>query len=164
MSIIDPILKNLDNVKKDLPNIAEKALKENYSEIVMLVKAEQLGKGLNSWGKPLKWAGGTGFYAPATQEIYNAETSGFMGGNQVPKTVGRPYNFSWTGQTLDNTQMQIKKAAYEFEIFTIRGKQRYLEMIYGEIFKLTKEHNDYVNEEILLPYLYNHILNNLLNI
>ena len=39
-----------------------------------------------------------------------------------------------------------------------------LEDIYGEIFDLTEEHNQYVNIEIILPTLQQYILDNLVQI
>lgn len=162
MDVIAPYLNNLSRIKDQIPELAREALKKNYSEIVMLVKSEQLGKGLNSMGLPLQWTdgdqSGTGYYAAATQNKYNQETVGFSGGDQVGKPFGKPYNFSWTGSTLDNMKMDIGNDA--FEVFTTDGKRRELERIYGEIFTLTEKHNNYVNNEIILPHLYNFILDN----
>lgn len=159
MSIITPYIDNLEKIKNNLPEIASKAINENYSEIVMLVKSAQLGRGLNSRGEPLKWNEGTGKYAKRTQGYANRD------GVRVPKTKGAPYNFSWTGETLDNTQLKQNPNESTYEIFTIAWKQRMLEsqLGYGEIFKLTDKHNDYVNEKIILPAIYQHILKNLLS-
>ncbi len=161
MSVLTPYIENLKSIENKIPDLAKQALKENYSEIVMLVKAEQLGKGLNSMGTRLAWSdngqSGNGFYSPGTQSIADRE------GVSVPKTVGTPYNFNWTGATLDG--MMMKDTGVDtFEIFTTDSKKSYLEGIYGEIFKLTEKHNTYVNEQIILPYLYRYILNNFMKV
>lgn len=163
MSVVTPYLNHLEAIKGKIPELAKKAVKARYSDIVTLVKVEQLGKGLNSQGLPLAWSKngikGTGKYAQRTQSIYNKDkrVSG------TSKTAGTPYNFNWTGETLDNTQLKLL-GNDAFEIFTISGKQKLLEGIYGEIFKLTDEHNTYVNNEIILPYLYQYILNNMFKV
>lgn len=161
MSVVTPYLNKLKSIEGKIPDLAKQALKENYSEIVMLVKAEQLGQGLNSLGRPLAWEdngqSGNGAYAPGTQDKADRE------GVSVPKTVGTPYNFNWTGGTLDN--MAMKNTGVDtFEIFTTDSKKAYLEGIYGEIFQLTPKHNEYVNQEIILPFLYRFVLNNFMKV
>jgi len=159
MSIITPYIENLEKIKNKLPEIAAKAINDNYSEIVMLVKSKQLGKGLNSFGTPLEWNLGDGYYKPATQGYATRDKV------RVPKIEDQPYNFSWFGETLDNTQLKQNANESTYEVFTIPWKQRMLETKagYGEIFKLTKEHNDYVNEKMILPAIYRYILMNLLS-
>ena len=159
MSVITPYIDNLENIKNNLPEIASKAINENYSEIVMLVKSAQLGRGLNSRGEPLSWDGGSGKYAASTQGYATRDDV------RVPKTKGAPYDFSWTGETLDNTQLKQNPEESTYEIFTIAWKQRMLEskLGYGEIFKLTDKHNNYVNEKMILPAIYRYILRNLLS-
>lgn len=132
-------------MKNSVEDVLREILKENASEIVMLVKSGQLAKGLNSNNQPLKWAYGSGFYSDITQAWADSQNI------NVPKPKGQPYNFQWTGETFDN--MQFKLVSKSYEVFTIAGKQRLLESIYGEIFDLTKEHNDYVNKTILEPNL-----------
>ncbi len=167
-SIVQPYIENLKSIENKIPDLAKQALKENYSEIVMLVKAEQLGKGKNSMGLPLAWSdgkySGDGFYSDATDKIADNSINSALGrSTKKPKIAGEPYNFSWTGATLDG--MAMKDTGVDtFEIFTTDSKKSYLEGIYGEIFKLTEKHNTYVNEQIILPYLYRYILNNFMKV
>jgi hypothetical protein len=164
-TVVTPYLKKLESIEKELPNIARQILTDNSSEIVLLVKG-QLSHGLNSNGKPLKWSdgtgSGTGFYAKSTQSFYDRDN---YGGNfrQVPKTHKHPYNFSWSGETLDMLEMGVIKDSF-FEVTTAAYKKNLLEEIYGEIFDLTEEHNLYVNMEILLPGLEKYILDSLFSI
>tara|TARA_R110000782_G_scaffold42983_1_gene97295 strand:- start:270 stop:743 length:474 start_codon:yes stop_codon:yes gene_type:complete len=155
-TLVDPYLVKLNSIKLELPDVAKKAIINNSSEIVLLVKG-QLSHGLNSDGNPLKWYGGTGFYAKSTQGF--ADRDNIL----IPKKFKHPYNFSWTGETLDNLQMgNINNS--EFNVTTVAYKKKLLEDIYGEIFDLTEEHNQYVNIEIILPTLQQYILDNLVKL
>tara|TARA_R110002153_G_scaffold182126_1_gene335456 strand:+ start:2214 stop:2687 length:474 start_codon:yes stop_codon:yes gene_type:complete len=155
-TIVTPYLTKLDSIELELPNIARQAVIDNSSEIVLLIKS-QLSSGFNSDGNSLSYEFGSGFYAASTQ--------GFADRDSVftPKDKGTPYNFSWSGETLDNLQMgKINNSS--FDVTTIAYKKKLLEDIYGEIFDLTEEHNQYVNIEIILPTLQQYILDNLVQI
>jgi len=145
MTIAQKHIEHLSSMKNSVEDVLREILTENASEIVMLVKSGQLAKGLNSDNQPLRWAYGDGFYADITQKWADSENV------SVPKTAGSPYNFQWSGQTFDN--MQFKLIPKSYKVFTVAGKQRLLEGIYGEIFNLTREHNEYVNKMILQPNL-----------
>lgn len=145
MTIAQQHIDHLTAMKNSVEDVLREILLDHKGEIVNLVKYGQLSKGLNSDGKPLKWAHGSGYYASATQAYATRDRV------RVPKTAGSPYNFSWTGETLDNMKFKLEPKTYE--IFTVAGKQRLLESIYGEIFELTDEHNEYVNKKILEPNL-----------
>lgn len=163
MSVVTPYLNNLASISDRLSQIAKDAVTKHSAEIVMLVKSEQLGKGKNSEGQPLDWADGNGFYKLATQTIYDQENELSFGGAKVKKTVGTPYNFSWTGSTLDLMTLKLLSGD-AFLIFTADSKMAMLEEIYGEIFQLTPEHNEYVNNQIILPYLQKYVLDHLFNV
>ena len=152
-TIVTPYLTKLDSIEKELPNVARQAVIDNSSEIVLLIKS-QLSHGLNSFGNPLSWSGGTGFYAKSTQSF------AYRDNVFIPKDKGSPYNFSWSGETLDNLQMGSVTGS-EFDVTTVAYKKKLLEGIYGEIFDLTEEHNQYVNIEIILPSLIDYILKTL---
>jgi hypothetical protein len=145
MTIVQQHIDHLEAMKNSVEDVLREVLVERKGEIVNLVKYGQLSKGLNSSGKPLQWAYGSGFYAESTQSFANRDKV------RIPKLKGAPYNFSWSGETLDN--MDLKLISKSYDIFTRAGKQRLLEELYGEIFELTKEHNDYVNKKILEPQL-----------
>ncbi|MCB0463965.1 MAG: hypothetical protein KDC81_14795 [Flavobacteriaceae bacterium] len=157
MRITEKALANLEQIKNEIPIWIRDAILENRGQIVNLVKFEQLSKGLNSDGQPLSWSGGTGFYAQATQSF------AYRDNVRIPKVEGWAYNFSWSGQTLDNMyidSVDVSKSTYEIE--TVKSKENLLEGIYGEIFKLTDEHNKYVNENIIQPYISKKIMENIL--
>jgi hypothetical protein len=159
-TIVDPYILKLNAIELELPNIARQAIINNASEIVLLVKS-QLSQGFNSFGNNLSFStkqnSGSGFYAESTK-AFAIRDNVF-----TPKNEGDPYNFSWSGETLDNLQMgNIGKDS--FDVTTVGYKKKLLEEIYGEIFELTEENNLYVNIEIILPTLQQHILDNLTKI
>ena len=155
-TLVDPYLIKLNSIELELPDLARKAIINNSSEIVLLVKS-QLSHGLHSDGGYLTHEFGNGFYAESTQSYADSDNV------RTPKVFGSLYNFSWTGETLDNLQMgNINNS--EFNVTTVAYKKKLLEDIYGEIFDLTEEHNQYVNIEIILPILQQYILDNLVKL
>ena len=154
MSIVTPYIKNLERIEKQLPQVAKDAVEDNAEFIINLVKFEQLAKGKNSFGNPLVWDKGSGFYAVTTQGFADRQ------GITISKTARQPYNFQWTSDTFDSMGIKLK-AENGYEILTIDGKQSLLESIYGEVFRLTPKHNTLVNETIIQPSLGNYILDNL---
>jgi hypothetical protein len=145
MGIVQEHIAHLEAMKNSVEDVVREIITEHAGEIIDLVRFRQLAKGLNSENKPLSWAFGTGLYAKSTQGLATAQ------GLAVPKTAGSPYNFQWTGDTFDS--MGFKLTTKAFELFTVDGKQRMLEGIYGEIFNLTEENNALVNQHIIQPEL-----------
>ena len=152
MGLLKPYIDRLEHLSKNLESIAEKALAENAPEIVSLLKYEQLSKGLTSKNLPISnGTSHTGKYRPDTKIF--AERDGVA----IPKITGAPYNFSWSGQTLDLMYLKITPSKQYFEILTKDGKMNFLRDFYnanGDIFKLTEKHNDYVNNKFIIPALY----------
>lgn len=154
--VTEKILSNLKTIRSEIPKWGEEAVLKKSGEIVDLLKYGQLAKGIDSLGKKMQLGRGYTGYSPNTQAYASAQ------GISVPKTEGYPYNFQWTGDTFDS--MGLKKGKeFEYEIFTIDGKQKKLERIYGNIFDLTKEHNDWINKNIIEPYISEKISEKLLN-
>ena len=155
--ITQKLLAHIDTLKPKIDEWAVEAVLENRGVIVNLVKFGQLAKGLNSFGNPLAWNKGTGFYAKSTQSFANRDNIG------VPKTKGAPYNFQWSGEFFDNMKLEdVNKSENTYEITTIQGKQKLLESVYGDIIDLTPENNDFVNKTIIEPYLAQKIEENIL--
>lgn len=172
MKFLESIINDLTILENELDTIASNSIKENSSEIVTLVK-RQLSHGKNSDDEPLAFTdgdqSGTGFYAGSTQRIYNKDLKKSVSGSQtralidrtsfgeVPKTAGFPYNFHWTGQTLDNMQMgEVGNGKYQ--VVTVKSRMSFLEGIYGEIFNLNEKNNEWVNNEVVSPKLNKAIL------
>ena len=154
MKFLESIINDLTILENELDTIASNSIKENSSEIVTLVK-RQLSHGKNSYDQPLSFTdgnqSGTGFYAESTQSFANRD------GVSIPKTKGSPYNFHWTGQTLDNMQMgEVSNGKYQ--VVTVKSRMSFLEGIYGEIFNLNEKNNQWVNNEVASPKLNKAIL------
>jgi hypothetical protein len=147
-TIVTPYLTKLDSIELELPNIARQTVIDNQEEIKDLLKYKQLALGKGSDGESL------GVYSQFTQSYADRD------GLSIPKTKGQPYNFQWSSDTFNSMGLFATKKG-EFDIFSIDGKKDLLESIYGEIFDLTEEHNQYVNIEIILPTLQQYILDNL---
>lgn len=161
MSVVTPYLLNLQAISDKLPELAKTAILARKEEILNILRQKQLGIGENSMGQPLSWQdgenSGDGFYTKYTEELANTSNP------KNQKRAGSPYTFQWSGSTF--ASMNIDTATEgSFHIFTQDGKQSLLEDVYGEIFQLTPEHNDFVNNEIILPFLYQYLLNNLMNV
>jgi len=151
MTVVEPYLINLDVIERELPNVAKQAVIENKENIMNILKYSQLELGIKSDGSD---AG-----------VYSNLTSQFAIGQDVvkPKNAGDPYNFQWSGGTF--AFMDVKTDGKgEFDIFSTSGKQELLEEIYGELFDLTEEHNEFVNMQIILPYLQEYILKNIVKV
>lgn len=157
MSVVTKYINRLQEIKsKDLYIWGKEAILENKDQIVNLVKYKQLTLGKNSNGLPLAWEGGDGYYAASTQDYADLD------GISTPKIYRSPYNFYWSGETLENLYLKsVNKQKATFDISTVAYKKKLLESIYGEIFNLTKEHNEYVNEQIIKPYLYKKLFENM---
>lgn len=160
MRITEKAIANLDQVKDKIPQWCKEAIIEHKEDILNILKWSQLGKGLNSYGKPLKWSGGDGKYSDATQDIANDDLEYTK---NYSKTAGQPYNFNWSEKTFMFMDLKVEASKQVYDIFTTGGKQDLLESIYGEIFKLTDQHNEYVNETILAPYLEAKMIENMFN-
>lgn len=149
MTVIQPFIDRLDDIERNLYNVAKEIIKEDAEFIIGMLKHGQLEQGLNSYGKIV------GRYSVHTQGYANADNI------STPKRFGDPYNFFWSGQTVENLKVS-KITKKSFEITTVKFKQNLLEEIYGELFDLTEEHNEYYNNEMLLPKLYEKIIDNML--
>ena len=152
MELLDNYNKQLQSMKKNISQWAKEAIIDNKDTIVNIVKLRQLNKGFNSFGSPLEFTelgnAGDGYYAPTTQGYADADNI------TTPKTFGSPYNFYWSGETFENMRLGgVNKSKKSYNIVTVRGKQKLLESIYGEIFDLTEENNKFVNVTIIEPYI-----------
>ena len=156
MELMKYYQRELDRIRSNTSEYAKEALLKNQGLVVSLLKYNQLSRGLNPDGGPLsfeqtiggKEVKGKGKYSGATQAFADRD------GVSIPKEKGAPYNFSWTGETLDNLKLgKVKTSDFTYSFKTVSAKQKLLEKLYGEIFELSEEHNEYVNKEIIEPYV-----------
>lgn len=149
---------SLKGLKSKINDWAVEAIQHNKGFIVNIVKYNQLSRGIRSDGGALTFdylntkgenKKSTGRYSAATQQIADDDNV------SMPKEYNAPYNFSWTGETLDEMYLQaVNKESYTYDISSKTSKVKKLESIYGEIFDLTDEHNNQINELVIVPYIF----------
>lgn len=157
MEAFKTLYSKIEAVKLEASKLAVEAVKKNSTSIITYLQTQQLGIGLNSDGEPLHSKNDeniNGFYKAVTQNYWAKVHPPVK-----PKIAGRAYNFQWTGTTFGTMALRIKSD--EFEIFTKDGKQRMLEGIYGRIFDLSPENNELINENIILPYIFQGMISKL---
>lgn len=119
------------------------AVADNQEFILSLLKDEQLSKGLDSFGNIV------GKYKPSTIEKWVPKDP-----PRTTKAVGQPYNFDWHGTFKDTMTVETDNDGYTVNSATKRA----LEAIYGtKLTKLTKEHIDIIDKQVIEPALYDHI-------
>lgn len=151
-TIVSPFIDNLNNVKDRLPRIANRIILENAEIILEIMKENQLAKGLNSYGSII------GTYASITRK-YAFDSRKAYGYPNTDKKEGQPYDMQWSGDLFKSLNIKGNASNNEFTIFSSNGKIEFLEKEFNmELSDLTKENNDWINENILLPKLYEHIL------
>lgn len=150
--ITQKLLAHIDTLKPKIDEWAVEAVVQNKQTIVLLLRMNQLGKGLDSFGNSL------GSYSPSTEEFAERDNI------STPKTPGAPFNFYWTGDTLEGLYIKgVNKSDSSFDISTTDGKKNLLESVYGEIFDLSPENNETVNKTIIEPYISDKIEQELFN-
>lgn len=142
---------------RDLDKEAAKIIEENADRILRLLKEGQLDKGLTSKGTI------AGLYSPVTDAIASSPAAlAGIGKPRQDKIAGQPYNFDWTGKWRDSMFIKTLIRDQGFDILSRDTKTKMLEQFVGErLTKLTEEHNEIVNEEILLPELFKRSLDQL---
>lgn len=154
--IIEEYMRQVQALKGKIPEMAKDILTDHKDVIIGLLQ-QQLGKGDDKWGMPLAFSQpnefgdeihGGGWYAEST-ERYWAQQSPFP---IRVKKEGSPYNFQWTGETFEMMDVVVNKDT--FDIFSKTGKFEFLKQLYSpDAFELSEEHNDMINEQMLLPLL-----------
>ena len=159
MSIITPYIENLNRLKEEIPSKAKEIITENAPNILYMIKYEQLAKGMDYQGQMIVHPEGDGTYAQITQDYYAKQPPK----PRKPKVAGQRYNMEWEGTFFDGLGVKVEDDGYN--IFSTNGKKEFLEKIYGtKLTIFTKEHNDKINNLVLLPNLYKYLLDNLLRV
>lgn len=162
VDVLEPYVKEIADLKKELPNILRKILIRRRDEVIKILKDEQLGKGLDSFGEklihptkrnsPERWAK----YEPVTEYFYAKQDPK----PRTPKITNAIYDFEWTGGFKDGLDLMFEDWK-SYSLFSKDSKAIFLEEQYGEITTLTKANNERVNQEILRPEMYDEIIKRL---
>lgn len=153
VDVLEPYVKEIADIKRDLPNILRKILIKERDKVFRILKDDQLGEGINSKG------GVIGTYS-RTSEQYADEERQASGGRtpRQDKIAGQPYNFEWSGGLFDNMFLHFEDLK-SYSLFSQDSKAKMLEEEYGDIFTLTKTNNEHINREILRPLMFEEIIN-----
>lgn len=146
---LEPYVKAIEDIKKELPQFLRKVLIDRRTEVLNILREEQLGYGLDSSGKVIG--------------RYSKNTPSYIDPRNPPrqdKTPGEPYNFEWKGGLFDDMYLHFEDLK-SYSLFSQDEKAKYLEAEYGDIFTLTKTNNERINQEILRPAMYEFIIQRL---
>lgn len=146
---LEPYVKEIADLKRELPQILRKILIERRDKVLRILKDEQLGEGKNSKGHII------GRYSKNTPSYINPSNP-----PKQPKIPGQPYNFEWTGSLFDKMYLAFDDLK-SYSLFSQDEKASFLQKEYGDIFTLTKQNNERVNQEILRPEMYEIIIKRL---
>lgn len=151
MSILKQYIQRLENVEHNFESIAIKAVLDNEKYILDLLKNEQLGEGLDSFGRNILHPHGNaaGTYQPRTVEYWAKKYP-----PRTKKTVGGKFNMDWSGKFKDSMTVKTDSDGYTVDSLTKRA----MEAIYGtKLTKLKKDLSDRIDKKIIQPALYKHI-------
>jgi len=153
--IVEKALAHIKTLESEIPIWAKDAILENADFIISILQDNQLSKGLDSSGTIV------GTYFWTTEYVYSKDPQNKP---RKPKETGQPYNFEWSGEFFDSMAMRVDTQVSEFDIFSTTGKDKFLEREFGtDLTKFTKQNNDYVNKNIIEPYIATKISENLFN-
>lgn len=148
-------LANLENIKSEIPIWIKDAIFENAELIINVLQENQLSKGLDSSGTVV------GRYSWATSVFYAKDPQNRP---RQPKDPDQPYNFEWSGEFFDSMNIRVDVNKADYDIYSSTGKDKKMEGWFGtDLTILTKENNDWVNENIIEPYLAKKIQEQLFN-
>ena len=141
---LEPYNVVLQELQDTLTTVLRKILLDKSEVIVKLIQDEQLSLGVDGTGKEI------GRYSRYTELIARYESPKPI----KPKIQDELFNMEWTGKWFKGMKAELEND-HEYEIFSIDGKHSELMEKYGEsIMKLSPSLNEFVNEEILKPGLY----------
>ena len=152
MGLINQNIESLKKAEGNLEKVAQSAVRDNMDFIMFLLKENQLGNGVLSDGS----------LAPT----YDPSTIGFAEFDTPrtgvsSKSSSNRYNFEWSGQWLDSMYIKIEKEG--FDVLSRDYKTAMLEkMVKGKLTALTPKNNEKVNDEIIMPKLFDSVIDALL--
>lgn len=145
--------------KKLNPSTVSKALFQEIrkiEQVLINLNKDQIKDHEDSYSKALKNSNDlyTGVYQPLTVEIAK------LSNPKAPKELGKPYNFLWEGDFLENFEVKISNETISLNSTgTGAGGKAAFFAGYKEIFGLTDESLQKVIDENLLPFFMEYYTN-----
>ena len=143
---------------KGIDNATSKIIKEKEEDILDYVRINQLSKGKDADNKPISnGARHTGVYA----YTYSKDDLGGWGDNSRPittKSVGNPYNFTWSGYTM--AHFDTRYSNFNLFILNTGSSAPYLTSFYdnGErLFEMSNENQEKMRSDIIIPGLFKYL-------
>jgi len=153
LATISEIKKKIDLAIKGIHPAMAKGFESNEEEILDLIRIGQLSIGLDAKNEPItKLPRYTGVYA----QTYTSQSVGGWGdvSPRTTKVAGQPYNFTWSGYTMNSFRLDYKDA-YLF-ISNTGSSADYLESFYDngqDLFKMSEENKQILREEYTIKIL-----------
>ena len=148
---VSSYLDKIERIKSDIFVEAERIIKENEKEILDLLRYDQLfNKGIDGTGKKMK---------PYTEST-----------KKLKRKTGLPTDRSTlyqTGKYYSNFYTEVRKQTLHI-LNDTKAKNgfdlgEYLNLSNGgKVYKLTKENNDHINDQIIFPKLIEWVYNQLI--
>lgn len=145
MKLIKNYISHLERIKNEIPIFIRDAIFENSDLIINILQENQLSKGKDSTGTVV------GVYSWATDVYYSNDP---FNKPRKPKTKGEPYNFEWSGEFFDSMNIKVNLQNKDYDIYSSTGRDKELQKWFGtDLTILTKENNDFINKNIIEPYV-----------
>lgn len=148
---VSSYLDKIERIKSGIFVEAERIIKENEKEILDLLRYDQLfNKGIDGTGKKMKP------YAESTKKL--KRKTGLPTDRRTLYQTGKHYSNFYTEvrkQTLHILNDTKAKNGFDLgEYLNLRNG--------GKVYKLTKENNDYINDQIIFPKLIEWVYNQII--
>lgn len=148
-------LNNLKTLKNSLVSETSKIIYAHEKEITSM-NIEKIDDHVGSDGQILKNTNKrySGRYTLATQLIASVEKP------LAPKIAGDSYNWTWTGNFINNFQIEVLKNAEQIEIYSTgsgSGLKKAFFDGYKNLYGLTKEDQTKLNYDLIYPDLMKYI-------
>lgn len=145
MQLTKNYINHLERLKDQVPIFIRDAIFENSDLIINILQDNQLAKGLDSSGAVV------GVYSWATDVYYANDPQNKP---RASKTKGEPYNFEWSGEFYDSMNIKVNLQSQDYDIYSSTGRDKELMGWFDtDLTILTKENNDWVNKNIIEPYV-----------
>jgi len=154
MATIKQIKDKVDLARNGIDNATSSIIQENEEKILNYIRNDQLFQGKDSDGKAITSGSKyTGVYA----RTYDDDSVGGSTDYAKPitkKIGGKPYNFTWSGETMKGFLTQYSN--FSLEIINTGSRSNYLKGFYDngdKLFQMSEENEKKLSSEIIRPNL-----------
>ena len=143
--------KKFQQLRTTISDEVERIIYANEEDIC-LMNIQKIDYHIGSDGQALKNTNKkySGVYQPMTVNISKME------GSLLPKVLGQPYNWMWTGQFIGGFKLKVIKNSTQIEIYSTgegSGLKKSFFDGYKNLYGLTLEDQKILNQSIIKPEL-----------